>query len=96
VNRVNGETGDPLTTISRHTPPIHPFAFLPFSCSGGSLSTSLTLGIVKPDAIETGKSRTHRGHLEREAFILRRPGWSGCRRARRVNSMRSIGAPLLR
>jgi nucleoside-diphosphate kinase len=35
------------------------------------LPTSLTLGIVKPDAIETGKTGLIVAHLEREGFILR-------------------------
>jgi nucleoside-diphosphate kinase len=35
------------------------------------LSPSLTLGILKPDAIETGKAGLILTHLEREGFVLR-------------------------
>ena len=35
------------------------------------MSAELTLGIIKPDAIETGKGGLILGHLEREGFILR-------------------------
>ena len=35
------------------------------------MATQLTLGIVKPDAVESGKAGLIIGHLQREGFVLR-------------------------
>ena len=55
------------------------------------MAVSLTLGIVKPDAVASGKTGKIVAHLQDAGFTLRAARWCASRRSRPAPSTRSTG-----